>query len=423
MQRYFVEPYRFIPPYRSTLWCRVARHIVPRHLRRHQLVQHWKFQGTEHFQDSLKKKAGILLGGNHCRWADPMVVAMFSLASRHFFYYLVSYHLFKISRLSGWWLRRIGGYSVLREGADREAIRTTGALLAEAQRPIVIFPEGTWFRQNDRLGPLQEGISLMTRQALKLTDRPILVHPVAVKYWALQDPLPVLRHRLDRLEARIGWQPQRRLDLLPRLEKLGSALTAIKEIEVFGQVGTGSLDERIRKLADGLVASTEETGREGTGQLLERIRRSRLRLVKQLADAGKDQERAEEVRRSLDRLLLAENVNAHSLEYLTSGYSLERLIETVQRIEETVYDTGETPIVPTGAVLTIGPAIDVRSLPVDRTGPDPLMLRLGSGIQALLDQMLAQGPPAEWHCPPALERTSDAHPPGRPGPTPANRAG
>jgi 1-acyl-sn-glycerol-3-phosphate acyltransferase len=405
VQRYFVEPYRFIPPYRGTFWCRVGRYLMPRRLRRLELVERWQFQGKEHLDDSLGKRAGILLASNHCRSADPPVLGMLSLACRRFFYYLVSYHLFKTSRSAGWWIRRFGGYSVLREGADREAIRTTSSLLAEGQRPIVIFPEGTWFRQNDRLGPLQEGISLMVRQALKQAERPILVHPVAVKYWALADPQPALSARLDRLEARLGWQSQRRLDFLPRLEKLGNALLVLKEIEVFGQPGSGVLDERIRKLAEGLVASLEEGGREAAGSLLERVRRVRLRLVKQLAGVGQDQGRAAELHQGLERLLLAENLNAHSLEYLASGYSLERLIETVQRIEETIEDTAEVPVVPTGAVLAIGPAIDVRALPIEkpaRSDPDPLVKLLGSGIQGLLDQMLAKGPPPEWHCPPPL---------------------
>ncbi len=415
MQRYFIEPYRFIPPYHSTLWCRVARHIVPRRLRRLEKVRQWQFQGLEQFQQSLRQKAGILLACNHCRSADPMVLGMLSVATEQYFFYVVSYHLFKVSRVTGWWIRRMGGYSILREGADREAIRTTGTLLAEGSRPIVIFPEGTWFRQNDRLGPLQEGLTLMTRQAVKQSDRPIVVHPVAIKYWALEDPRPILRQRLDQLEARLGWQPQRQLDFLPRLEKLGTALVAIKEIELFGEPRTGHLEERIRNLADGLVSSVEgqPASKEANVRLLERIRRARLRLVKQLTDIGDDPARSTEPRQALDRLLLAENLNGHSLEYLTSCFSLERLMETVQRIEETVYDSPEQPVVPTGAVVAIGPAIDVRALSAEKAGkaePDPLMQRLASGIQGLLDQMLLQGPPPQWNCPPPLDRSGGSAP-------------
>jgi Acyltransferase len=407
VQRYFVEPYRFIPPYRSTLWCRVAKHMLPRHMRRQIQVTHTQFQGIELLQESLRQKAGILLTSNHCRWADPLVMGALSVRLRQFFYYVVSYHLFKIDRFNGWWINRVGGYSILREGADREAIRTTASILAKAERPIVLFPEGTWFRQNDRLGPLQEGVSLMTRQACKQSDRPILIHPVAIKYWVLEDPRSALRERLDRLEKRLGWHPQRHLDFLPRLEKLAGALLAVKEIEILGQPGTGSVDERVQKLAAGMVRQVEQQvgGKEVEGPPLERIRRIRLRLVRHLADVSKDPTRTEETRHALDRLLLAENINAHSLEYLVNRPSFERLVETVQRIEETVEDR-ELPIVPSGATLTIGPAIDVAPLLAQKTprnAPDPLIQRVSAAIQSLLDQMLAQGPPPDWNCPPPLE--------------------
>lgn len=410
VQRYFVEPYRFIPPYRSTLWCRLGRHIVPKHLRRQVGVPRWHFTGFEHLQDSLRQRAGILLTCNHCRWADPLVVAMLGLALRQYFYYVVSYHLFKRSRLLGWWLNRIGGYSILREGADREAIRATATILGEAERPVVLFPEGTWFRQNDRLGSLQEGVTLMARQAVKQTDRPIVIHPVAIKYWALEDPRPALRQRLDALEARIGWQPQSRLDLVPRLEKLSGALLGLKEMELFGQTCQGSLDDRIRGLTAGHVGALEKEylGKEIEGAPLDRVRRLRVRLVKKLAEVAGEADQTRQTHLALDRLLFVENLNAHSHEYLLSRPSHERLIETVQRIEETVTDLTETPVVPHGAVLAVGPPLDVRAILAVKAGknePEPLLKQLAGAIQGLLDQLLAQGPPAEWNCPPPLEKT------------------
>ncbi len=90
LQRYFSEPYRFIPPYRSTFWCRVCRPIVRPYLRRLAL-ERWQFQGLERLQTSLREGAGIVLAANHCRWADAAVLGLLSLEARQFFYYLVSY--------------------------------------------------------------------------------------------------------------------------------------------------------------------------------------------------------------------------------------------------------------------------------------------------------------------------------------------
>ena len=136
----------------------------------------------------------------------------------------MSYHLFKQKRLIGWWLNRIGGYSILREGADREAIRATAALLAEAERPVVLFPEGTWFRQNDRVGPLQDGLGLIVRQAAKQSERPIVVHPVGIKYWLLGDPLPELRRRVETA----GTRPRLAAEARPRTCRSASRTSAMR---------------------------------------------------------------------------------------------------------------------------------------------------------------------------------------------------
>ena len=43
MQRYFAEPYRFVPPYRGNLWCRLFSLIAPTYVRRRLHVRRWQF--------------------------------------------------------------------------------------------------------------------------------------------------------------------------------------------------------------------------------------------------------------------------------------------------------------------------------------------------------------------------------------------
>jgi 1-acyl-sn-glycerol-3-phosphate acyltransferase len=404
IQRYFAEPYRFVAPYRGRFWCRVGRGIMPRHLRRVLRVRRFEFQGQDLLSRSVRDGAGVLLAANHCRQADPVVLGLLGLEVGQFFYYLVSYHLFKQNRLLGWWLNRLGGYSVWREGTDREAIRVTADLLSRAERPVVMFPEGTWFRQNDRLGPPQEGIALMARRATRHTDRPVVLHPVAIKYWHLDDPRPAIRERLDRLETRLGWRPQRDLELVARVEKLGGALLAVKEAEHFGRVQTGTVDERVGRLGDALVSAVEKyhLGRETSGWILDRVRRLRPILVKRLPEARLDPDETARLRATLDTLLLCENLSGHSLEYLREHPSVERLAETVQRIEETVSEAPEEPVGDLGAVVRVGPALDARAFPAAGrwAGPDPLVREMADSLQGLLDGLLAQGPPPDWGCPP-----------------------
>lgn len=422
MERYFLEPYRFIPPFRSTVWCRLARPVVNRHLRRTLGVVRTQFAGVEHLCDSLDRGAGILLTPNHCRWADPMLMSVLGRQVRRFFYYVASYHLFRQSRFEGWLLNRLGGYSIWREGMDREAIRTTARLLADAERPVVLFPEGTWFRQNDRVGPLQDGLALITRQAARQSTRPILVHPVGIKYWLLGDPLPEIRRRLDVLERRLGWRPQGDTPPVVRVERIGGALLALKEIEYLGQPQSGGLDERIRRLSSSQVERMEakHLGRTFDGWLLERIRRLRQHLSRQLMDkAVTDASAAAAIKADMDVLLFCENLNAQSLDYLLASPTPERLAETVQRIEETVADQVETPIARTGATVHVGPAVDVRTFDAggNRRGPDPLVQHLRQAMQGLVDRLVAAGPPADWGC---LPRPTASLPPRADTTAPAN---
>jgi hypothetical protein len=329
-------------------------------------------------------------------------MGMLSEEVRQFFYYLVSYHMFRNSRFLGWWVNRLGAISILREGADRPAMRASIDILARAERPLVLFPEGTWFRQNDRLGPLQEGVALIARQAARVGDRPIVVHPVAIKYWFLADPRPALEQRLRRLETLLTWRPQDHLDLVERIDKVSGAFLAIKEIEHFGGAQTGSLDERLTHLAESHVSSLEKLhwGALREGILLDRVRRLRQLLVRRLVEAAGDGGACERIRHMLDNLLLCEGLISHSQEYLCERPSSERLAEAIQRLEEILTDAPEEPVAPMGVVVEVGAALAVRDLPRPRGSQgkegDPLIAQLACTLQSMLNDLLAQGPPTAW---------------------------
>jgi hypothetical protein len=406
LQRYFTEPYRFIPPYPSTLWCRLATPIGRPILRGRMRVARWQFRGTEALSDALRRGAGVLLTPNHCRWADPLVLGVLGHDAGTYFHYVVSSHMFRQGRLFGWWLNRLGGYSIFREGLDRESLRTSARILAGADRPLVLFPEGTWYRQNDRVGPLREGLTVIARQAARQTERPLLVFPVALKYWLLEDPRPALARRLARLEARLSWHPQDHLSLVPRVEKLSSALLALKETEHLGEPRGGPLDERRLALAEVLVSRLETAcyGKPNEGCLMERTFRLRQLLVCRLREAAPRTGECAALRRRLDDLLLCESLFGHSHAYLCERPSLERLTEAVQRLEEIVTDEREVPVAPLGVVVEVGEPLAAR----EWLGPEgrrrkedaKLVEEIGRRIRGLLDDLLAQGPPPEWNCPP-----------------------
>lgn len=392
MERYFTQPYRFVPPYRSSFWYMLSRGYVTRTLRKEHGVTQMQFEGLEHLRDSIQRKAGILLTPNHCRGADPLAMGLMAGQLRQPLYFLASSHLFRQGRLQTWLLRRLGCFSIWREGPDREAIKESARILAEAERPLVLFPEGTWFRRNDEVMPLQEGLGLIGRQAAKQSTRPLAVHPVGIAYWALNDPTTAVETRLAALERRLSWAVQT-TDVVARLEKLASALLAVREIEFLGKPREGSVDERLGFLVASQVERLERQhlGRSHEGWMLERIRRVRQHLTRQLLE-GKSAEVRQAIRRDLDVLLLAENLNAHSLRYLTAHPTHERLIETVQRIEETMFDNEPSPVVSLGVSVRVGPALDLRAA-------SWTMAELRQAMQQQVDQIRQAGPPTAWNCP------------------------
>ncbi len=335
-------------------------------------------------------------------------MALSSLEVRQYFYYLASYHLFKKSRFTRWFLNRMGGFSILREGSDREAIRASVRILTDAERPLVLFPEGTWFRQNDRLGPLQEGVGLIVRQAAKRSPRGVKVFPVAIKYWFLEDPSDEFDRRLARLEHLMHWHPRGPAQWVDRIARLVSGLLATREVEYFGEPQPGTLDERRDRLVNRVVGDLEaQYGGTPQGKLpLVRIRGVRQRLVQRMNEAP-DSPTRDRCYRALNQLLACENLASHDHAYLLARPSYERIGEAIQRMEETLTDR-DVPIAAMGVVVAFGQPLDAAEYIGSRTGPDdPFLSDLGRRIQGQLDTLVSHGPPPGWKCPAPLESSGE----------------
>src|SRR5690606_18357668 len=81
---------------------------------------------------------------------------------------------------------KMGGFSIWREGLDRQSLDMAVELLAEARRPLLVFPEGTTNRTNDSLQPLLDGVLFIARTALRRREKAdggaVVIHPVGIKY-------------------------------------------------------------------------------------------------------------------------------------------------------------------------------------------------------------------------------------------------
>jgi len=383
------KPYEFVPPHRGRWWPWFLQRFVPRRLRRKYGVAAVECQGVEKLLASHAAGHGIVVAPNHCRPYDPEVINEMCRQAGLLPFFVASWHLFMQGRLQTFMLRRLGAFSIYREGMDRAALNMAIEILEQTSRPLVIFPEGVVTRTNDQLNPLLDGIAFMARSAAKKRAKAtvpgqVVVHPVAMRYRFDGDVRQTVEPVLCEMETRLSWRSQKHLTIEERIAKVGVALLALKEIEFLGQPQTGSVAERLQRLIDRLLGPLETEWLKGERPLhvAERVRKLRTAV---LPDMLKDDlPEAERARRwaQLADMYLAQQLACYPPEYLAAAPTPERLLETVERFEEDLTDECRAHP-PLRVHLTVGDAI-VVSPARERGDQDPVV----AGIERQLQQML-----------------------------------
>ena len=394
--------YQFVPPHRGLVWPRLLRPAVLAWLKYRQQISRIDVEGSEQIAALRQAGHGVLLTPNHCRMTDALVLQKLSAVLDQPFYTMASSHLFRGNRGMAWALRRLGGFSVYREGIDKQSIQAAVDILVRAERPLVIFPEGALSQANDHLQPLQEGVSFIARTAAarvaKDQDNPtaasrrIYTVPIAIRYLFQGDAAQTVGDILSGLESRLGWQPARRKSLVERVTKVGDALLTLQEIEHLGYPQAGSLEDRLQSLIDHLLQPLETEWLRATpsGSVIARVKELRRVIVPDMIGdelTGGDLTGAE-MRRRWEHLRIAEFAQALSLypaHYVASHPTTDRLLETVERFEEQL--TGQIPVHgPRRVILQVGEPLLVEPRR-DRSAPsDSLLQSLTESLTGLLSR-------------------------------------
>ena len=396
----FDKPYEFIPPYAGTWWYDlIARmRLYESYLRRAEGVVSHECRGVDHLRASLAAGYGILLTPNHCRTADPLALGWLGTEAGCRLYAVASWHLFQQGAFYRWALRRMGAFSIYREGVDRQAIQASVDILEAAERPLVIFPEGGTTRTNDRLHSLLDGVAFIARAGAKkrLKRDPsskVVVHPVAIKYLFRGDLIAAVDPVLTEIEQRLSWRPQRHLPLLERIGKLGGALLSLKEVEYLGRTQTGSLASRLTQLIEHLLQPLEQEyyGRVQSGSVMHRVKALRMKILP--AMVREEVEPIERERRwtQLAQLYLVQQIACYPPDYLVERRSVDRVLETVERFEEDLTDRVRVHG-SLHAIIEVDEAIDVEPDRDRAVAQDPLMVAIEQRLQKMLDRLALESP-------------------------------
>jgi 1-acyl-sn-glycerol-3-phosphate acyltransferase len=386
------KAYRFVPPRFSPFWARIIQWYLPTFLRKSFGITSWECVHAERLAASLKAGCGVLLAANHCRPCDPMILGLLSREVARPFHVMASWHLFMQSRAQSFLLPRLGGFSVYREGLDRESLKCATRILAEARFPLIIFPEGFVTRNNDRLMNLMDGVAFLARAAAKqraASPPPgkVVLHPVFVRYFFEGDLAGTIAPVLREIEARLSWRPQSHLPLRERIVKAGHALLALKEMEYLGATQSGGAWERLPRLLDHLLEPLERewTGGRREPDPMTRIKRLRTAILPEMVHGELSEEEGARRWRELADLYVAQQLHCYSGDYLADAPTPERLLETVERYEEDLTDMAR-PHAPIHAVISVGEAIEATSTR-DRSGEsDPVANELRRQLELMLEE-------------------------------------
>ena len=107
---------------------------------------------------NLPPCSGVILAPNHADETDFKVCLVLSRRCGRRFLFMMNREAFDEGfGTAGWWLQRLGAFSVERGGKSEGAKRYAIEMVKRGQEVLVIFPEGEIFYLNDLVQPFKSG--------------------------------------------------------------------------------------------------------------------------------------------------------------------------------------------------------------------------------------------------------------------------
>ena len=352
-----------------------------------------EIQNAEIVKEQIRQGNGVLITPNHSSHADPFSMNAAADATGFPMYFMATWHVFESQgKIGQWLLQKHGAFSIDREGTDMEAMKTAQNILQEKKYPLVIFPEGEVYHTNDHVTPFREGAAALAYLSARRADRKIVCIPTALKYWYTSDPMPELLDLLVELESSIHWRPTPEKPMVERIYRIGSALMALKELEHLDSVQEGTLPERTERLADHILSVNEEQLEIDAGDkmLPERVKQLRNEVITQLESIEpSDENKRAELDHYLDDVFLAVQLFSYPGSYVSDNPTVERIAETLDKLEEEVLNKYSASIRATRkSLVRFGDPIEVIS-EKRRNYASELTDQLRNTVQSMIDDINA----------------------------------
>ncbi len=398
-------PYRYFPPKNSWLLSRwILRHNRLVHLKRTQKIVSVDFHHAQRVFADRAEGDRFLLVVNHPTHADAAIFFETLRQLRMRCQMMAAYDVFLRSRLTRFVMQRMGAFSVDRDGSDRRPMQQALETLVQGKYPLVIFPEGNVYLTNDRVTPLSDGAMFTAVKAQEALNKTagggrVRVVPVGIRASHVTDARGAVARRLSALAKKLGLAVDLKADpagalvavgragLVRSLEQRGLAVpdigqvTGVKGLALMGEAAADAVLDRLEPK----LGFCSEPGRSAVDRI--RAARRAIHAVRSDPERGLDHAAAATW---ADEVMLALRLASYTVGYVHEKPTLDRMSETVEKLEEDVLNRMPRPIAPRSAVVCFGEPIDV-SARVDgkmkkRELLGALTAEVQSSMQALVDE-------------------------------------
>lgn len=361
-------PYRFVPPKPSPVLISLAQLVIGKIAlpgKRH-LISDLEIRGEDTFRQSCGKDAHLLLLPNHSTHSDPEVMSEVTrrLGIRPSF--MAAYDVFARGRVQAWIMQRTGAFSVDREGSDRKSMKCATNVLVEGRYPLIVFPEGNVYFCNDQVAPFAEGSSYIAMSAQKKLgmNNPVYVVPVSMKFTYLEDVRDHLRSSIRKIARRFETELDAEAEFGRELSRISTTALQrfLRQRGYSSSRKTESVDEQINNAAEQIIASLEEKieiSSKAESSLTDRIRRVRAAIHGIRIDPGREVDHPAAALWA-DEAMLALRILGYKGGYMASNPTLDRVAETVARLQEDVHSEIFPPFGTRRCVVQLGAPLDLR---------------------------------------------------------------
>ncbi len=401
------QPFTFRPPRRNRLLIALTKLILPREIRRKLKVTRIEIGDEDLAKLKSQQSKRCLLMPSHSGGFEPYIILHLSKLLGDDYHFLAAMEAFEKSPLTGWFMQRLGAYSIIRGTADRPSFQMTRQILVEARRWLVIFPEGQTVWQNDTVIPFQQGVVQLAFKAYETAARQdeaasLLCVPISIKYAYLEDMRHQREASLRRLETSLlpsgGATPQSAYE---RLRRIGKAVLAANEkSHRLEPDEDASFDDRIQRMKETIIRRIErqlDLTPRAEQSLLDRTRalfNAVDRIVYEEPPTSQYEQKLAGERQQAARDLYDDMWRVLQLIAIYDGYvreslTVERFMDVLCLLEMEVF--GQRRIWgPRKAMVRVGESVDLRDhFSAYKTDKRGVIREVTQAVESQVRQMLA----------------------------------